>query len=140
MYPGVACTKIIPVNRAKPDNFKETEGESVINLLSVPATNIAETQDDYIIMMGTPGLSREDFQIEFENSLITISAQKSVSHSNYAINRCEYKYDNWTRIFQLPDDADPLLAYAEYINGELIIHIPRSESQENISKTSIYVY
>ncbi len=140
MYARVASTKIIPVQKTTPDCFNEPGGTTGSQLHKIPLANIGETANDYIITIAAPGLNRESFQIGFENTVITISALKEKIKSKYKIDRFEYNYSEWTRSFQLPDDADPILAYAEYINGELIIHIPRSETNENSSITSIYVY
>ena len=59
--------------------------------------------------------------------------------SKYKSDRFEYNYSEWTRAFQLPDDAGSILAHAKYVQGELIIHVPRGESNENIEKANIYV-
>lgn len=140
MYPGVACTKVIPVCKTEPVLFKENEEKSPVRQHTVPAANIGESDNNYVISMAIPGLSREEFKIDIEDSLISISALKEDKLSVYKIDRCEYNFAHWTRVFQLPADADPILANAEYINGELIIHIPKGDAIEQIAKTSIYVY
>ena len=142
MYPGTASKKNIPARKTKALHFKETEdGKNVVTPpLIIPSVNISETDTEYHIVMATPGLQREDFCIEIDQTVITISAKKETKPLSCVNDRCEYDYTDWTRAFALPDDADALLVRAEYQNGELIIHIPRSNTSENQAKATIYVY
>lgn len=142
MYPGTACNRNIPARKTKALHFKENEeGGKIINPVhTIPDVNISETATDYFIAMATPGLHRDDFGIEIAQSVITISARKETGPSTCVNDRCEYNYTDWTRAFTLPADADALLAHAEYKTGELIIHIPRNNTGENKTRTTIYVY
>lgn len=142
MYPGTASNRNIPVGKTKVLQFKETrEGEKILTPEhKIPNANISETSTEYRIVMATSGLQREDFNIEIAQSVITISAKKETTSLCCVNDRCEYDYSDWTRAFGLPADADGELARAEYQNGELTIHIPRSNNSENQSKATIYVY
>lgn len=140
MISRVACTKIIPVQKTIPECFNDANSEDGKHSHTIPLANVGETDTDYVITIAAPGLTREDFQIEIENSVISIAAQKEKIVSKYKTDRFEYNYSAWTRAFQLPDDADSILAHAKYVHGELIIHVPRSESNENMEKAKIYVY
>jgi HSP20 family protein len=142
MYPGVACNKFIPSKKTEIFHFKENEDDHPIgNTTCVcPSVNISETKTEYHIIIATPGLHREDFNIEIDECILTISAKKETIPVDTVIDRCEYDLSEWTRAFILPDDADELLAHAQYKNGELTIHIPRSNTSENQAKATIYVY
>ncbi len=141
MYPGIASKKNIPAKKTAVMCFKdELQQKDTKPSLSIPAVNISETVAEYIIVIASPGLHREDFSIEVTDSVITIAAKKEIAECSQANDRCEYDYTDWTRAFTLPTDTDALLASAEYKNGELIIHIPRSNTGENQSKITIYVY
>ena len=140
MNSRVACTKIIPIQKTVPECFNDVDCEDGNHSHTIPLANVGETDTDYIITIAAPGLTREDFQIEIEKSVISIAAQKEKIISKYKSDRFEYNYSEWTRAFQLPDDAGSILAHAKYVQGELIIHVPRGESNENIEKANIYVY
>lgn len=142
MYPGTASNRNIPARETKPLHFKEIEdGMNTDNLsLIIPAVNISETDTEYILVMAVPGLHRDDFSIEINQSVITIAAKKETAPLVCVNDRCEYDYTDWTRAFSLPADADALLANATYQNGELLIHIPRNSSTETGAKATIYVY
>jgi HSP20 family protein len=142
MYPGTACNRPIPVKETKIIGFRETEEgkNSSAPALMIPGANISETDSEYLIEMATPGLHRDDFSIEINQSVLTISAKKESPPPAAANDRCEYDYTHWTRAFSLPEDADAILANALYKNGELVIRIPRSNQCENKGKIIIYVY
>jgi HSP20 family protein len=142
MYSGTANKKDFPVRQSQALHFKETEdGKNIISpALVIPSVNISESPTEYLIVMATPGLQREDFCIEIDQMVITILAKKETIPLSSINDRCEYDYTDWTRAFALPDDADALLSSAAYQNGELIIHIPRSDTSENQAKATIYVY
>jgi HSP20 family protein len=140
MYPGVASNKIIPVFKTNEDCFKENDDKSVLPPITSPSVNIGELEEAYLITVATPGLHREDFHITTENAILSISAKKDAIQSIYINDRYEYDYSEWTRVFRLPNDADTLMTNAEYIQGELIIRIPRNESKENKTNSIIYVY
>ncbi len=140
MYPGIACNKKIPIHKSKVDYFNQSEDFALVASLLIPPVNIVENKDNYVIIIATPGLQRDDFCIEFKNSILTISGKKDSTTTQDTIDRCEYDLTEWTRTFKLPNDAEAILAHADYLNGELIIHIPRSDSVENKEKATIYVY
>jgi HSP20 family protein len=106
----------------------------------VPAANVDETKDEYILTIASPGFKREDFQVMVEKDIITIAAAKEASAESCIHDRCEYDYDRWKRNFSLPDDADALMTRARYRNGELIIRIPRGKTDKSFCITTIYVY
>jgi HSP20 family protein len=142
MYQEAICNRDIPVKETQPLHFRENEEEGTIPTpsLTVPAVNISETTDAYVITMAVPGLHRDDFSITINESVITIAAKKETIPSTCVNDRCEYDYTDWARSFSLPTDADPLLGNAVYENGELVIHLPRNGDDQKGAKTTIYVY
>lgn len=140
MYPGIACNKIIPVVKTKDLCFEENDAKAKLPALMSPSVNIGSSDEAYLITIATPGLHREDFQIKVEQAVISISAKKEVTPDKFNSDRCEYNYAEWTRAFRLPADADAIMTHAEYLQGELIIQIPKSESSENKTNSTIYVY
>jgi HSP20 family protein len=142
MYPGTACNRHIPAGKVEILHFKEIEDERnmIDPALLMPAVNISETATEYLVVLAAPGLHRDDFCIEINQSVITISAKKETLPVDSINDRCEYNYSNWTRAFSLPADADALLSRAEYKNGELWIRIPRDIKSDTEENVTIYVY
>lgn len=142
MYPGTAIKREFVPKKATVLPFKQKEDGNPDGspALLAPAVNITETGTEYRIVIASPGMQREDFSIEMEQCVISISAKKEKVTVSCVNDRYEYDYNDWTRAFSLPDDADAMLAHAKYKNGELIIRIPRGNTSENQAKATIYVY
>jgi HSP20 family protein len=140
MYPGNATKKNIKVKDEKVLEFKCQVNNAEANTAVIsPAANILESDTEYLIALAAPGLDREDFSIDIEDEVISISACHEKIKS-VVTDREEYDLSDWTRKFALPADADPILAHAKYRNGELIIRIPRGNTIDNNTKATIYVY
>jgi len=97
---------------------------------TVPAVNIQENDNDFIVTLAAPGMEKEDFDINLVNDVLTISSEKTENKTenedNYTLR--EYNYQSFTRSFNLPKDAvesDDIVA--SYKNGELIITVPKRE-------------
>ena len=99
-------------------------------IINVPAVNVSETEKEYKLTIGAPGLDKSDFKIETSDEMLTISAEKEREEKNGRYNRREYNYSSWSRSFTLPEDSNASKIAAEYKNGELYIHIPRTGGKE----------
>jgi len=104
-------------------NFSDTD-------TTLPAVNIKENEDEFKVELAVPGMNKKDFQIDLENDVLTIFSEKKeeneASKDNYT--RKEYSYQSFKRSFNLPKNvvnSDKIKA--SYINGELIIAIPKRE-------------
>ena len=108
-----------------------------------PAVNIQERDHEYILKLAVPGFQREEIAIEIKNNIICIgSLRKSFSPENEACRKSRYEYDFsvWERKFALPPDADAMMVNAIYVNGELMIHIPKHSRSEKVDFTKVMVY
>jgi HSP20 family protein len=105
-------------------------------VMNVPSINVKETDHEYKLTIATPGLEKGDFDIQINQGMLTISAEKEeTKNSNGKFKRREYNYSNWTRSFTLPEDAVEGKISAEYKNGELKIDVPRDgEKKKHVGK------
>jgi len=109
-------------------------------VLNVPAVNVNETESMYSLFIAAPGLEKKDFQIQVEDGMLTVSADKEEKEEkNGKVNRREYNYSSWSRSFTLPDDADDTKIKAEYKNGELDITVPRTATKVKANVKNISV-
>lgn len=100
---------------------------------SLPAINIKENDNEFEIEVAAPGMKRDDFKVELDNSLLTISSEREDkreekdNEGNYT--RREFSYQSFQRSFTLPQervDADKIAA--RYTDGILHITVPKRES------------
>ena len=95
---------------------------------TLPAVNIVEDDDRYLIELAAAGLKKEDFSIEFNNGKLTVSAKKNEGKDELKYARREFNYAGFTRTFVVPKQKveDGKIA-ASYENGVLSIALPKRE-------------
>jgi HSP20 family protein len=97
---------------------------------TLPAVNIKENADSFMVEMAAPGMAKEDFTIELNNDLLTISSEKKTENETKegeTFTRREFSYQSFSRSFTLPKTVDADKISAKYENGILSIAIPKKE-------------
>jgi len=104
-------------------------GSQSMNATSVPPVNIKETDTSFEVELSAPGKSKEEFNIEVENDLLTISSEyKSEQTSDDGkFTRKEFSYSAFRRSFALPETVNADDIKASYENGILKINLPKRE-------------
>src|SRR6187399_3512197 len=72
---------------------------------STPAVNIIENDDNFMLEVAAPGLKKDDFKINVDNDLLSISAEKKneANSMNSRYTRKEFSYISFKRLFNLPE-------------------------------------
>src|SRR5689334_729238 len=99
--------------------------------VSTPAVNIIETAEDFRLEMVAPGMKKENFHLEIEQDVLTISYDHEDNREGERpgwkyVNK-EYNYHSFVRNFSLPDTVVPDKIDARYEDGILNVTIPKSE-------------
>lgn len=95
---------------------------------TLPAVNIIENEDQYLIELAAAGLKKEDFSIELNNGKLTISAEVKDSDDKGAYTQREFNYGGFTRSFAVPKQkVDDAGVGASYENGVLRVVLPKRE-------------
>lgn len=99
---------------------------------TLPAVNVRETNDNFIIDVAAPGMKRDDFKVELDNNVLTISSHQeekqdeSTETGNYT--RREFNYQSFRRSFTLPENkVEGEKISARYVDGILHINVPKKE-------------
>jgi HSP20 family protein len=105
----------------------------------VPKVDIVENDTAYEIQVAVPGVSKEDFKIDLNDSLLTISGERKFTKEKKENNfhSIETQYGNFKRSFSLPENVDASKISAQYVNGILEISVPKDEKK--VLKASIKV-
>jgi HSP20 family protein len=119
------------------DIFESVFNDSFLSdrmISRVPAVNICETQDHYLIEMAAPGLNKEDFNIKLDKNLLSVSVEQKKEHSTQdkQYNKREFSYSSFVRSFALPDSADDAQIEASYVDGMLNIHVAKKDEAKQV--------
>ena len=97
---------------------------------TIPAVNIKENDESFIIEVAAPGMSKENFAVNLDGDRLLISSErrddKEEQDGNYS--RREFSYQSFNRSFTIPEgtvDGDRIVA--KYNDGILIITLPKQE-------------
>ncbi len=97
---------------------------------SLPAVNVKETDDEFIIELAAPGMDKKDFKVNFNKNILTILSEieneKNEKSDNYT--RKEFSYQSFQRSFTVPENiVNGEKIAAKYNNGILNVILPKRE-------------
>lgn len=101
-----------------------------------PPVNITETKEAYMLEVVSPGLEKEDFKIETEGNILSLSAEKKEEkkEENDKQIRKEYTFRSFKRSFTLNDEVDSEKIHAKYDKGVLQVVLPKKEEKIPVQK------
>ncbi|MDD3322206.1 MAG: Hsp20/alpha crystallin family protein [Paludibacter sp.] len=97
---------------------------------TLPSVNIKENADAYEVEVAAPGFDKDDFKLELDHNLLTVSSEKKEENKTKEEGRFtkrEFSYQSFSRSFTLPDTADGDKIAANYEKGILLVSIPKKE-------------
>ena len=98
----------------------------------IPAMDLIETADHYVLRADLPGLDDDDVTIQLEDNVLTISGERKTRHEQHeeGYYRIERAFGNFTRSLTLPDGIDADAVQAQFDRGVLEIRIPKPEQKK----------
>lgn len=104
-------------------------------MMKVPAVNVIETKDNFMVSLAAPGLKKNDFKIDIEGNMLTISSEKEETkeETDAKFTRNEYNYSSFCRSFSLPDEVKREKIDAIYEDGILKLTLPKSEEFKKVA-------
>jgi HSP20 family protein len=125
----------------KPWNEWFDNGGLIGRTMNVPAVNITEQKNDYLVSLAAPGLKKEDFKIDVDGNMLTISSEKEETkeEKDKRFTRKEYNYSSFSRSFTLPEEINKEKIDAKYEDGVLKISLPRKEEAKKPAAKNIAV-
>lgn len=109
--------------------------------MNVPAVNITEEKNDYLVTMAVPGMQKEDFVIDLDGNMLTISSEKEESkeEKDQKFTRKEYNFSSFSRSFTLPEEINKEKIEAHYEDGVLKVMLPFKEGAKKLTAKHIAV-
>lgn len=103
--------------------------EEALNSGWFPKVDIFENKDNLVLEAELPGMNRDDFELSFENNVLTLKGErkfeKKTDGDNY--HRVERSYGSFTRSFTLPQTVTAEGASANFDAGILTVSLPKRE-------------
>lgn len=111
--------------------FDDVWGNGFYNSLAkgtiVPAVNILEEDDEFLVEVAAPGLKKEDFKVTLDKDILTISAEhkEEKEKKTKRVNLREFNFTSFERSFAVPDVITTDKIEANYKDGVLHIALPK---------------
>ncbi len=98
----------------------------------LPAMDLVEAGDHYVLRADLPGLSEDDVTIEVEDNVLTVSGERKAEHEQRGegYHRLERAYGSFSRALTLPEGVDPESVQASFARGVLEVRIPKPEERK----------
>lgn len=111
------------------EDTRTAEGSSMATSDWVPAVDIKEEKDSFVIIADIPGVDPKDIEVHMENGMLTIKGEKESEkkEEREGYKRVERSYGSFYRRFSLPDTADAEKISAKSNNGVLEVTIGKQE-------------
>ena len=108
----------------------DAEEESITAAEWAPLVDIIEDDKEYLIKAELPEVKKEDVHVAVENGTLTIRGERKFEkeEKDKRYHRVERGYGSFVRSFVLPDIADAAKVSAEFKDGVLRVHLPKTES------------
>jgi HSP20 family protein len=109
------------------EEFLTEDNNQIVS--SEPAIDIAESENDSVIVVELPGVKKEDIKISVENGWLTVNGERKAAEIP-AITKVlhrEIEYKPFTRSIKLPHRVDTNKISAQLENGLLKISLPKAE-------------
>ncbi len=106
------------------------QGKEVMTVADwAPTVDISETEAEYAIKAELPEVKKEDVKVTVEDGVLTLQGERKQEKEEKGkkYHRIERSYGRFVRSFTLPDSVDESKVKAEYTDGVLHLHLPKSE-------------
>jgi HSP20 family protein len=107
----------------------EGEKEAMTVAEWAPLVDISEDEKEYLIKAELPEVKKEDVKLSLQDNVLSISGERKSEKEEKGkkYHRIERSYGSFMRSFTLPENADGSNVSAEYKDGVLKVHVPKSE-------------
>jgi HSP20 family protein len=98
----------------------------------VPAMDLVETEDHFLLRADLPGLSEQDVSIELQDNVLTLSGERTAEteERKEGYHRVERAFGRFSRSLTLPEGVDPDAVQASFHDGVLEVRIPKPEERK----------
>jgi HSP20 family protein len=109
--------------------FPRLSGDGDVSFEWIPSADICETDHEFVIRAGLPGVKKEDIKISLRDGVITIEGERKQhqEEQNEKVHVVESFYGSFARSFTLPNTIKAESVSSVYNDGVLCVRIPKCE-------------
>jgi HSP20 family protein len=98
----------------------------------IPAMDLVETENDFVLRADLPGLTDQDVNIELDDNVLTVSGERKARHEEHkeGYHRVERSFGRFSRSLTLPEGVDPNAVKASFEQGVLEVRVPKPEQRK----------
>jgi HSP20 family molecular chaperone IbpA len=96
----------------------------------IPACDVYENNDEILVVAEVPGVTTDAVAVKLEHGELTVKARRSASVEGGTPIATEYEACDYHRRFAVPGGIDAGKISADLRNGELWLHLPKSEAHK----------
>jgi HSP20 family protein len=105
-----------------------TAGENEAFADWAPAIDVQESDTEYLVKADLPAVKREDVKVTVEDGILAVEGerQQEKEEKGKKFHRVERSYGKFVRRLAVPSDVDQAKVAAEFKEGVLNVHLPKS--------------
>lgn len=98
-------------------------------MLWEPILDFSENAKEYIVRLEAPGMARDDFDVDVDGNLLTLSGKRELRHDEKAEDFLwqERQEGKFIRTLRLPSAVQQAKIEALYVDGVLTVRLPKME-------------
>jgi HSP20 family protein len=98
-----------------------------------PSVDISETDTEYLVKAEIPEVDKKDVKVTVQNGMLAIQGERrqEKEEKGKRFHRVERAYGSFFRTFELPDGIDDQKLKAEFKEGMLLVHLPKTEKAQS---------
>ena len=111
------------------DSPSQGNGGRAVARRWIPAMDVVENDDQFVLRADLPGVSEQDVNVELDDNVLTISGQRKAEHEHKGEGyyRVERAWGAFSRSLTLPDGVDADGVKASFDSGVLTVRIAKPE-------------
>jgi HSP20 family protein len=95
-----------------------------------PAVDVQETEKEYLVKADLPDVKKEDVKVQLDEGVLSVEGERrqEKEEKGKKFHRVERAYGRFVRRFVLPNEVDAANVKAEFKDGVLNVHLPKTEA------------
>jgi HSP20 family protein len=122
--------RLLPSGFLPPMRRTRASDEALIVADWAPLVDVEETEKEYLVKAELPEVRREDVKVTIEDGMLNIEGERrrEKEEKTRKVHRVERSYGKFVRRFTVPPDVEDKKVTAEFKDGVLHVHVPKSEA------------